>query len=180
MAGAVLFVVLAAEGVTILRVDSLVVAHVFIGTVLVPVVVVKTTTTTYRFFRYYTGSRDYVAKGPPPAVLRVIGPAVVVLTFAVFGTGIWLGLAGPGSHWLLQVHKLTFIAWFGVTTVHVLGHLRETPRLALADFSRSGRATAAGAPARVGLMIAALLAGVILGLATISWADAWVHSRHGG
>ncbi|HET9730661.1 MAG TPA: hypothetical protein VFR41_14625, partial [Acidimicrobiia bacterium] len=81
--GAVLFVVLAVEGVKILRVHSLVALHIFVGMVLVPVALFKTLSTGYRFLRYYVGDHAYVRKGAPPFVLRVAGPFVVVLTVAV-------------------------------------------------------------------------------------------------
>ena len=45
--GAIIFVLLAAEGVTVLSVHSLLRLHVIIGMVLVPVVLLKVTTTTY-------------------------------------------------------------------------------------------------------------------------------------
>lgn len=64
---AVLFVLLAAEGVTILRVRPLLSWHVFIGMLLVPPVALKIGTTSYRFVRYYRGSPAYRRKGPPPS-----------------------------------------------------------------------------------------------------------------
>jgi len=55
---AVLLVLLAAEGVTILRVRQLVTPHVFIGMLLIPPVLVKIGSTGYRFARWppVTGS----------------------------------------------------------------------------------------------------------------------------
>jgi len=135
----VLFVLLAAEGVTILRIRALLTPHVFIGMLLVPPILLKIGSTVWRFSRYYLGDPAYRRKGPPPPILRLIGPVVVVLTFAVFGTGIAL-LLGPRS-WrseLLQLHRDTFIVWLAVTAVHVLGHLADTARLA--------HATGSGAP----------------------------------
>ena len=66
----VLLVLLAIEGVTVLRVGSLLTLHVFIGMLLVPPVLVKMASTFWRFTKYYTGSREYREKGPPPVVLR--------------------------------------------------------------------------------------------------------------
>ncbi len=175
MAGAVLFVLLALEGVTILRVHSLVALHIFVGMVLLPIAVVKTVTTCYRFARYYAGDRAYVAKGAPPFLLRLAGPFVVVLTIAVLATGIGAGIDGPGT-WLLRAHKATFILWFGVMTVHVLGHIFETFRLAVADFV--DRSPVAAARVRVAVIVCALAAGVVLAIVTRSWADAW--RRAGG
>ena len=78
---AVLLVLLAVEGVTIVEVGTLLRVHVFVGMLLVPPVLLKSASTSYRLFRYYTGSAPYVRRGPPPLLLRLLGPAVVVLTF---------------------------------------------------------------------------------------------------
>src|SRR5258708_37288535 len=87
VAGALIFVVLSIEGVTILRVQRLLTAHVFIAMMLVPLVVLKIATTGYRFARYYRGTPTYTAKGPPPLVLRLAGPAAALPTIAAFATG---------------------------------------------------------------------------------------------
>jgi hypothetical protein len=78
----VLLVLLAAEGVTILRVRALLTPHVFVGMVLVPPVLLKVASTGWRFARYYRGAPAYRRKGPPPLLLRLLGPAVVILTVA--------------------------------------------------------------------------------------------------
>jgi hypothetical protein len=178
LAGAVLFVLLAAEGFTIVRVNAHLTAHIFIGMVLVPVVVLKLLSTGYRFARYYSNNENYVAKGAPAAVLRVAGPFVVVLTVAVFATGIALGIFGPRHHELLQLHKASFVLWFAAMTVHVLGHLLETPRLAFADWNRSAPVVA-GRVTRTVLVFGALLVGLVLAFATRSWSSQWHHFRFG-
>src|SRR6266481_2706971 len=96
-AGAVLFLLLAAEGVTILSIRPLLSAHVFIGMLLVPPVALKLATTGWRFARYYRGSPEYRRKGPPLLPLRLLAPVVVVSTVALFATGITLLLVGPGA-----------------------------------------------------------------------------------
>src|SRR6516162_11181634 len=70
---AVLLVLLAAEGVTVLSVHSLLTPHVFIGMLLVPPVLLKVGSTGWRFVRYYRGSGAYRRKGPPPLLLRLLG-----------------------------------------------------------------------------------------------------------
>jgi hypothetical protein len=170
----VLFVLLAAEGVTILGVSSHLRAHMFIGMLLVPIVILKIASTGYRFARYYTGDAGYVDKGAPATVLRILGPFVVVLTVAVFATGIGLGMGGPGHHTLLLLHKASFILWFGAMTVHVVGHLLETPRLAAADWIRASD-VAVGRGARVLLIAGALLLGLVLAFATRHWSSEWHH-----
>ena len=174
-AGAAIFVLLAIEGVTILRVQRLLTAHVFIGMLLVPVVALKIGTTAYRFARYYRGAPDYSAKGPPPIVLRLAGPLVVASTVAVFATGIAAIAVGPHSRWILEAHKASFIVWFGMTTVHVLGHALETPALAVADW-RNQHPKLGGTGIRRGLLLAALVAGIPLALLALGWIGAWRHA----
>ena len=96
MTAAVLLILLAIEGFTILRIGKLLTLHVVIGMVLVPPVFLKIGSTTWRFAHYYLGSPEYRRKGPPPALLRLLGPFLVVLTIAVLGSGIAL-LLGPSS-----------------------------------------------------------------------------------
>ena len=182
-AGGLLFVLLAAEGLTIADLRGLLSAHVFIGMLLIPPVLLKMGSTGWRFLRYYTGSPAYVRKGPPPAILRLLGPAVVVLTVAVLASGIALVLAPSSSHrLLLQVHKASFVLWFAVTAVHVLGHLLETARLAPADWMRRSRRDVAGAPTRQWLLAGSLAAGALLGVVMLAPTSHYKpqHSRHEG
>jgi hypothetical protein len=168
-AAAVLLLLLAVEGVTVLRVRALLSLHVFIGMVLVPPVLLKIGSTTWRFARYYWGSPAYRRKGPPPRVLRVLGPAVVILTVILLASGVGL-VIGPHSerHTLLFIHKASFILWFGVMTIHVLGHLIDTARVAPLDWARRTRRDVAGATARqwglaVSVVVGAGLGAVMLG-----------------
>lgn len=68
MTGAVLLVLLAAEGATILRIHQLLTVHFFIGMLLIGPVLLKMGSTGYRFVRYYTGSAEYVRKGSRPGL----------------------------------------------------------------------------------------------------------------
>ncbi|HET7054291.1 MAG TPA: hypothetical protein VFI09_10300 [Solirubrobacterales bacterium] len=172
---AALLVLLAAEGVTIPFIGQLLGPHIFIGVLLIPPVALKMASTGYRFARYYTHDSSYVAKGPPPLVLRVLAPGVVLTTLALFGTGIALLIAGPPSGSLIFAHKLSFIAWVALMTLHVLGHLLEVPSLATADWRRNGprEARLAGAGARTLTLTAAIGAGLALALLTFSMARPW-------
>jgi hypothetical protein len=135
---AILLLLLAAEGVTVLSIHSLLTPHVFIGMLLVPPVAVKMGSTGYRFVRYYTGAPEYRRKGPPPALLRVLGPIIVLLTILLFASGIGLLFVGAGLRRdFLVVHKASFVLWFGAMIVHVLGHLLDTARLAPGDWPSS-------------------------------------------
>jgi hypothetical protein len=178
---AVLLVLLAAEGVTILRVRQLVTPHVFIGMLLIPPVLLKIGSTGYRFVRYYLRSPAYRRKGPPQALLRLLGPVVVLLTAAVLASGVALVLAGPAwSRQLLFVHKASFVLWFFAMTVHVLGHLAEVARLAPRDWLRRTRREVRGAGSRQWLIAGSLVAGALLGLAMLDRVGPWLASVHVG
>ena len=125
---------LAAEGVTILRLGRLLTLHFFIGMLLLGPVALKAGSTIYRFARYYAGSAPYRRKGPPAPLLRLLGPVVIVSTAGVFGTGIVLAVAGPAGRqpWLF-LHKASFVIWFCAMTVHVLAYLPRLPRLLAAE-----------------------------------------------
>jgi hypothetical protein len=173
---AALLVLLAAEGATIPFIGSLVGPHIFIGMLLIPPVLLKLASTGYRFARYYTGSSTYVKKGPPHVVLRVLAPGVVLTTLVLFGTGVALLIDGPPSDTLVFAHKLSFIAWVSLMTLHVLGHVLEVPALARADWRRSGprEARLAGAGTRTMVLGIALLSGLALAMLTLPAASQWL------
>lgn len=177
-----LLVLLAVEGATIPFIGSLLGPHIFVGVLLVPPLLLKLGSTGYRFARYYTGSAAYRAKGPPPFPMRLLAPGVVLTSLALFGTGIALLVSGPESGRLVLLHKASFIAWFGLMALHVLGHLLELPRLALPDWRRVGghEAALAGAGLRLAVLFSVAIAGVTLALATISLAGPWLTERVGG
>ena len=169
--GALLLVLLAAEGGTIPFIGQLREEHILIGMLLLGPVAAKLASTGYRFARYYLGAPAYVGKGPPQVALRLLAPGVVFTTVALFGTGVALLLVGPNNE-LAFLHKVSFIAWFALMTVHVLGHILELPELALADWRRDGsRLTGAGL--RLAAVGAALAAGVGLALLSLAAAGSW-------
>src|SRR6476646_2918164 len=65
LAGSTLFLLLAAEGVTILSIHALVTAHIVIGMVVTAVVGLKVVSTGWRFTRYYAGDARFRQAGPP-------------------------------------------------------------------------------------------------------------------
>lgn len=170
-----LLVLLAAEGATIPFIGQLLGPHIFIGVLLIPPVALKMASTGYRFARYYIHDVPYVAKGPPPPTLRILAPGVVLTTVVLFGSGVGLLIAGPPSQTLIFAHQLSFIAWVALMTLHVLGHLLEVPRLAMADWRRAGphEARLAGAGFRALALAAAIGAGLALALLTFSMAQPW-------
>jgi hypothetical protein len=170
----VLLILLAAEGVTVLQIRPLLTMHVFVGMLLVPPVLVKLSSTLWRFAKYYLGSADYREKGPPPTMLRVLGPFVALLTIVVFASGILL-LLGPESLRIqfLLVHKVSFFLWFACMTVHVLGHIGDTAKLATKDWSSRARLAVAGSRSRRRVLSVSLVVGTVLAFVTIPHVGPW-------
>jgi hypothetical protein len=173
---AVLFVLLFVEGVTILSLDALMPLHVLVGIALIPPVVLKLASTGYRLARYYRGDAAYVRRGPPPTLLRLLGPVVALSTVAVIASGIALLVAGPGNDALGALHRASFIVFFAATAVHVLAHVAKVPRQTIADWRQRTRLP--GASFRRVAVVASLVLGLALGAAAITFDGPWVHRHH--
>jgi hypothetical protein len=172
--GAVLLVLFAAEGVTILALHRLLTLHFFLGMLLVGPVALKVATTGYRFVRYYTGAGPYLRKGPPALVMRLLGPLVVITSLAVLATGVALAVAGPGRGQWLFLHKASFVLWFGAMTIHVLVYAPRLPRLlAREPAGRRAANVLSGAAARWLLLAASLACGLLLAGLTLHLTARW-------
>ena len=112
------------------------------------------------------GPGPYRDRGAPPLLLRLLGPVVVLLTLLVFASGIALLLV-PHSlrDPVFFVHKASFVLWFGAMAIHVLGHVLETSRLAPADLVARTRRQVRGAGARLWAQAACLVVGILLAVA---------------
>ena len=176
---AVLTVLLAAEGITILRMGGLVSVHMFVGMLLIPPVLLKLASTGYRFVRYYTGARIYREKGPPPLALRLLAPVLVATTVGVFVTGVWLLLLGHRSDQLLMLHKITFIVWGVVFAIHFLAYAPRVVRFLRAEWGSVRRRAVPGTGLRGVLVAASLGAGLALALSLVSAISGW-QSGHVG
>ncbi len=181
--GLVLLILLALLGVTILRIRPLLSEHMFLGVLLICPVTLKLASTGYRFIRYYTFEERYRRKGPPAMPLRLLAPIVLVSTVVVFASGVALMLLGPSSrNALLPIHKISFFVWVAATALHVLGHLTDLSRV-LIPRSPSGTLLAevqdspAGRSGRALALSVTLLAGVVLGILSISQFAPWTHTH---
>ena len=172
LTAAVLLVLLAAEGATIPWIGSQLTLHIFLGVLLIPVVVLKTATTAWRFARYYSREPAYLEKGPPPALLRIlVAPLVVASTAVLFGTGVLLLALHPQRGLLVGLHKASFIVWVAAMSAHVLGHALKLPGLVRADVDR----VLPGSRLRQFIVAGAVVAGMIAAVATLPLAHDWVH-----
>lgn len=188
--GLVLLALVAVEFVTLLDLSGLLSWHIVVGTVLVPVALLKTGTTGWRILRYYTGHRPYVVAGPPPTVLRVLGPLVVLTTLGVLGTGLALIAQGPQAGrspffsvlgqgvGMLFLHKAFFVLFAVVTGLHVLARLLPAVTVATGRLGRptEGRPHVSGGLARGMLLALALTAGALAAAVVLSASSGWQHA----
>lgn len=174
--GTILLLLLAAIGVTILRIGQLLWLHLFLGLLLIGPVALKLASTGYRFVRYYTGDAAYRHKGPPEIALRLIGPTVVLTTLVVFVSGVVLLFVGPAHRGqLVLIHKVSFIVWVAFTAVHVLGHLPHMagPLRALRRPTPELPGLRTGAGGRWLAIASALVGGLVLAVALIPEFGIW-------
>ncbi len=183
--GAVLVILLAVLGVTIVRIGQLIWTHLFVGLLLLGPVALKMGSTGYRFMRYYTRERTYRRKGPPPTILRLIAPGVVLTTLAVFISGIVLLFEGPAHRGsLVLIHKVSFIVWIALTALHVLGHLPGLGGTLRGAARITDERGVPGASVRWLTLAGALAAGLVIAIALLPHYGAWtapsaIHHHHG-
>jgi hypothetical protein len=166
-AAMVLVALLVAEGATIVQMRGLRSAHMFIGLVLIPPVLLKLGSTGYGMISYYAGSRAYRLAAPPLLPLRLMAPVLVASTIAVFASGVMLLVAGHKSNAVLTIHKLSFIVFGVVLAVHFLAYVPRVVRSMRSDWGTARRHAVAGAGARAMLVAAAVGGGVALALALL-------------
>ena len=180
MTGVVLLILLAALGVTILRIRPLLSVHMFLGLLLIPPVLLKMASTGYRFVRYYTHNPPYRRKGPPEVIMRATAPLLILSSVVVFASGVALLLVGPSSRGsLLGIHKASFFVWIAFTAIHVIGHLPHIARIlgarhrSGADWPREGR----GREGRFLSLAGAIVLGVVVAILFVPEFGAWLHAH---
>ncbi len=184
LAGALLFVLLAVLGVTIVFIGQLMWLHLFLGLAVAGPVVLKLASTGYRFALYYIGDPAYRRKGPPLTPLRLLAPLLVLSTAGVIATGVVLLALGPQSRQPVgMLHKLFFFAWLATCAIHVLGHVPEmmdagdsllkTRRDTLALAAAPREVTLPGAAVRTIAIVVSSAAGVALALALTGLFPPW-------
>lgn len=135
--------------------------HTVVGVLLAGPLLVKMGSTSWRFVRYYTRVPAYVHRGPPPLILRVLGPVLLITTLVMVGSGIELVVTGPIQPFLLA-HVFSALVWLPLITVHSLAHLQQVPRSIASDWNtQQGSRFHVGRGLRLGTNLGALLLGVI-------------------
>jgi hypothetical protein len=180
MVGLVIFVLLALEGVTIPFIGPLFTLHAFIGWVLLPPILLKISSTSYRFVMYYSGNYKYVKAGPPKPLLRIIAPLIILTTALLMWSGIemvLIGPTGPGVRMWFTIHRASFIIWFGLMAVHVLAYFLKASSFALPEFTRKQGMHTLRVPwrnLRMALVVGSVVIGIILGFSEWHLANNWM------
>ena len=181
--GLLLLALFIAEVVTLLDIRGLISWHIVIGVLLVPPALLKTGSTGWRILRYYTRDRPYRNAGPPPTLLRILGPLVVISTLAVLGSGLALIAAGPDAsrRTLLQtlglrvdavtIHQVTFIIWGVATGLHTLARL--LPALRLTASRQTAPQSVPGRYRRAAIIAATLMVAAAAAIIVLGAAAAW-------
>lgn len=183
--GWLLLVAFLVECGTLISLSQFMNVHVVVGVLLVALVLAKTASTGWRILRYYTGDPAYRQAGPPPLLLRMLGPLVVIGGFAVLGSGLALIALGQAARQELftvlgfrvdavTIHQGAFVLWLGVTVPHTLARLIPAWQIAMDRRKLPGGFTRAAAVAAV-VAAGAIAAGPVLGEA-----GEWLHQRHDG
>jgi hypothetical protein len=186
--GLVLLALSLAELLTLFDVRGLLSWHVAIGALLVPPAALKTASTTWRMARYYLGNDSYRRAGPPPTLLRLLGPLVVLSTLGLLASGIVLILIGreTSQHNLVSLlgyrinwvtlHQITFVAWAVVTGLHLLGRVVPALRIVVPSGSRPRIPGGATRFLLIGIgIVAAVALAFLLVHADASWAGQGHH-----
>jgi hypothetical protein len=164
MVAAVLLLLLTIETATLLQLRSLLTVHAFVGMLLIPIVALKLASSGWRMLRYYLRGEEYVRRGPPHVILRVlVAPVLVLSTLVLFSTGVALLVLGQTHGTVVGLHKASFVVWVGAAGLHVLAHAPKVPGVLQARIP--------GVALRTALVTAAVLGGALLAIATLPAAD---------
>lgn len=190
--GLLLLVLIAGELITLLDVFGLMNWHVGIGIGLTALALLKTASTGWRILRYYTESTTYGSAGPPPLLLRLLGPLVIAATLGVLGSGLALIAVGPARSrqpWitvvghplsLVTLHAGFFVLFAVLTGLHLLARFIPALSLATGRPRRPGAAELAvpGEGRRIALIAATCVAAVLAIVLVLPSVHGWQRERH--
>ncbi len=137
--------------------------HYVAGLSLVPLLVVKLGSTTYRALSYYMRRAIYRAAGAPEWVGRLLAPALIVSTIVAMATGIWMWSQQSEAQPWAKLHVLSVLAMGACVGLHLL---LRTP-ISLQTVARDGVEVLGrnGSRIRIALVAIAFAIGIIGGMA---------------
>jgi hypothetical protein len=163
----------------VLGVKSVLTLHVVIGLLLVPPLLVKIGSVSWRFIKYYQHDPAFRQKGPPTPVMRLLSPLLLLVTVVLFVSGIVLLLAPScfgGS--MRQIHGGSFFIWLLLVLVHVVAHAKDIRRVAPRDWVHHSRQAVPGALVRQMVVLGSLAVGLVLALTLVSRVGTYRHEVH--
>jgi hypothetical protein len=137
--------------------------HYVAGLSLIPLLVVKLGSTTYRALSYYMRRAVYRAAGAPEWIGRLLAPALIVSTIIAMATGIWMWSQHSEAQPWAKLHVLSVIAMGACVGLHLL--LRTPLSLHAAARDAAGALRRNVPRLRIALVGIALAVGLIFGLA---------------
>ncbi len=183
--GLLLLVLFLVESGTVLDLGRFLNWHVVVGVLLVPLALVKTVSTGWRIWGYYSKRAPYRRAGPPPMLLRLLGPFVVLATLAALGSGLALIALGPSSSRTgfltvvgyhvdaVGIHKAAVVLWAGVISLHTLGRL--IPALRILTTSWLGGPHIPGGISRLVILVVTLGVAGVVAAVVLGWAHPWLN-----
>jgi hypothetical protein len=137
--------------------------HYVAGLSLVPLLVVKLGSTTYRALSYYMRRAIYRAAGAPEWVGRLLAPALILSTIVAMATGIWMWSQQSEAQPWAKLHVLSVLAMGACVGLHLL--LRAP--ISLQTVARDGAEVLGrnGSRIRIALVGIAIAIGIIGGMA---------------
>ena len=185
LVGLVVFVELLLIGITVPAIGPLLPYHVILGFALIPPLLVKLVSTSYRFARYYTRSPRYYAAGPPQPLLRVAAPLLIIATVVLIGSGVELMLKGPtavSTQTWRGIHQASFVLWFILAAVHIVAYFPKAAYQGGRDLGlrslgkiRFSSVRVAGSGGRILVAVAVVLFGVLLAALGYHTIAPWQH-----
>ncbi len=185
----VLLVLAVGELLTLFDVHGLISWHVALGALLVPPALMKTASTTWRMISYYVGRTPYREAGPPPLLMRLLGPLVVISTLGLLGTGVLLVLLGEERsrqslatvlgfrlNWVFA-HQVFFAVWAVAAGLHLLGRIVPALRTTVVRDPETARRVP-GSWARAATFVVMTVSAAALAVALVHADSGWSFDHH--
>jgi hypothetical protein len=178
LTGAVILPLAALVLLTGLFFGSLWHVHFFLGFLLLPVALLKLSSTTYRMVRYYLRLGLYRQIRPPYPVARLTSPLLALSVVALFVSGIVMWLIHAQRDPWGWVHTDAAIVFSTIVVLHLGLYLPEAVRTAGDDLHAAPRSTPVLHRRRLAIVAGAVLVGLVLALATIAPSRFPIHAHH--
>ena len=142
--------------------------HYFLGYLLLPIVLLKIGSTTYRMARYYLRSGRYRWVRPPYPLGRITSPLLVLSVIVLFVSGIAMWLTHSRRDPWGFLHTDAAVVFCALVLLHLVLYLPEALGSVWDAVRRPASATSFGRTSRSAVIGAAVLTGLLLALLTVA------------